>query len=451
MTIARFAPSPTGHLHIGNLRTALLNYMVCRKSDGRFILRLDDTDPQRSKPEYAESIMEDLEWLGLNWDHLERQSQRKQNYLDAAEKLRDSGVLYECFETPEELEFKRKLQLKAGKPPVYDRSSLALTAAEQDSFRKERAGYWRFKLDQERIEWVDAVQGQVSIDATSLSDPVLIRADGQVLYTLASVVDDVEMSVTDVVRGSDHVTNTAAQIQIMRRLGAKPPRFAHHSLLTGPEGEPLAKRLGTLSIRDMRRSGIEPLALLSLLAYLGTSAPVQARNGLGELIEDFEIGRFSSAPTKFDAQDLIPLNSKILALRPFAAIKDRIRSLGVPDDIAERFWTTTRTNISKLDELADWWAIFSGAVEPEIDEEDRDFVELAKSLLPNPPFDEKTWSTWTAAVSEKTGRKGKALYFPLRRALTGRSSGPEMASVMPLLQDVRRTGIKKSGASENGT
>ena len=446
MTIARFAPSPTGHLHIGNLRTALLNYMVCRKSDGRFILRLDDTDPQRSKPEYAESIMEDLEWLGLNWDHLEKQSQRKQNYLDAAEKLRDSGVLYECFETPEELEFKRKLQLKAGKPPVYDRSSLALTAAEQNSFRKERAGYWRFKLDQERIEWVDVVQGQVSIDATSLSDPVLIRADGQVLYTLASVVDDVEMSVTDVVRGSDHITNTAAQIQIMKRFGATPPRFAHHSLLTGPEGEPLAKRLGTLSIRDMRRGGMEPMALLSLLAYLGTSAPVQARNGLGELIEDFEIGRFSSAPTKFDAQDLIPLNSKLLAMRPYLEIEDRIRSLGVPDDIAERFWTTTRTNISKLDELADWWAIFSGAVEPEIDEEDRDFVALAKSLLPNPPFDEKTWSTWTAAVSEKTGRKGKALYFPLRRALTGRSSGPEMASVMPLLQDV-----KKSCASENGT
>lgn len=205
MTIARFAPSPTGHLHIGNLRTALLNYMVCRKSGGRLILRLDDTDPQRSKREYAESIMKDLEWLGLNWDQVERQSLRKQNYFDAADKLRDSGVLYECFETPEELEFKRKLQLKAGKPPVYDRSSLALTAAERDSLRKEKAGYWRFKLDQERIEWVDLVQGKVSIDATSLSDPVLIRADGQVLYTLASVVDDVEMNVTDVVRGSDHI------------------------------------------------------------------------------------------------------------------------------------------------------------------------------------------------------------------------------------------------------
>ena len=442
MTIARFAPSPTGHLHIGNLRTALLNHLVCRKSDGSFILRLDDTDPQRSKPEYADSIMEDLEWLGLYWDQLERQSLRKQNYFDAAGKLRSAGVLYECFETPEELEFKRKLQLKAGKPPVYDRTSLSLTTDERDSLRKERAGYWRFKLDQERIEWTDLIQGQVSIDATSLSDPVLIRADGQVLYTLASVVDDVEMSVTDVVRGSDHITNTATQIQIMKRLGAAPPRFAHHSLLTGPEGEPLAKRLGALSIRDMRQSGLEPMVLLSLLAYLGTSAPVQARNSLGELIDDFEIGRFSTAPTKFDAQDLIPLNSKLLAMRPYSAAEDRIRSLGVPDDIAERFWMTTRTNISKLDDLADWWAVFSGAIDPEIDEEDRDFVELAKSLLPDPPFDERTWSTWTSAVSEKTGRKGKALYFPLRRALTGRSSGPEMASVMPLLQDVRRTGIQ---------
>ena len=442
MTIARFAPSPTGHLHIGNLRTALLNYLVCRKSGGRFILRLDDTDPQRSKPEYAESIMKDLEWLGLNWDQVERQSLRKKNYFDAADKLRDSKVLYECFETPEELEFKRKLQLKAGKPPVYDRSSLALTAAEQDSLRKEKAGYWRFKLDQERIEWVDLVQGQVSIDATSLSDPVLIRADGQVLYTLASVVDDLEMSVTDVVRGSDHITNTAAQIQIMKRLGATPPKFAHHSLLTGAEGEPLAKRLGALSIRDMRQSGIEPMALLSMLAYLGTSAPVQVQDDLIELIEDFKISRFGTAPTKFDAQDLIPLNSKLLAMRPYSAIEDRIRSLGVPDDIAERFWTTTRTNISKLDELADWWAIFSGAVEPEIDEKDRDFVEVAKSLLPNPPFHDKTWSTWTAEVSAKTGRKGKALYLPLRKALTGQSSGPEMALVMPLLQDVGRNGIQ---------
>ena len=439
MTIARFAPSPTGHLHIGNLRTALLNYMVCRKSGGRFILRLDDTDPQRSKREYAESIMKDLEWLGLNWDQVERQSLRKKNYFDAADKLRDSGVLYECFETPEELEFKRKLQLKAGKPPVYDRSSLALTAAERDSLRKEKAGYWRFKLDHERIEWVDLVQGQVSIDATSLSDPVLIRADGQVLYTLASVVDDVEMSVTDVVRGSDHITNTAAQIQIMKRLGATPPRFAHHSLLTGAEGEPLAKRLGALSIRDMRQSGIEPMALLSMLAYLGTSAPVQVRDGLIELIEDFKISRFGTAPTKFDAQDLIPLNSKLLAMRPYSATEDRIRSLGVPDDIAERFWTTTRTNISRLDELAGWWAIFSGVVEPEIDEKDSDFVEVAKSLLPNPPFDDKTWSIWTAAVSAKTGRKGKALYLPLRKALTGQSSGPEMASVMPLLQNALRT------------
>ena len=440
MTIARFAPSPTGHLHVGNLRTALLNCMVCRKSNGRFILRLDDTDPQRSKPEYAESIMVDLEWLGLNWDQLEKQSLRRQNYCDAAEKLRDLGVLYECFETPEELEFKRKLQLKAGKPPVYDRSSLSLTAAERDSFRKEKSGYWRFKLDLERIEWADMVQGQVSIDAASLSDPVLIRADGQVLYTLASVVDDVEMGITDVVRGSDHITNTAAQIQIMNRLGAVPPRFAHHSLLTGPEGEPLAKRLGALSIREMRQKGIEPMALLSLLAYSGSSAAVQARSGLSELIDDFEISRFSTAPTKFDAQDLIPLNSKLLAMRPYSAVEDRVRSLGVPDDIAERFWTTTRTNISKLEDLADWWAIFSGTFGPEIDEADREFVELAKSLLPRLPFDDKTWSNWTAAVSSKTGRKGKALYLPLRKALTGRSSGPEMASVMPLLQNVRRTG-----------
>ncbi len=266
MTTTRFAPSPTGYIHIGNLRTALMNYLIARKSGGEFILRIDDTDPERSKEEYVEAIKEDLTWLGLTWDRFERQSLRLDRYAEAADELRAKGRFYEAFETPTELDLKRKKQLNMGKPPVYDRAALNLSEAEKDKLRAERgAGVWRFKLIQERIEWHDGILGDISIDAASVSDPVLIRADGQVLYPLASVVDDMDMGVTNIVRGSDHVTNTATQIQIIEALGGKAPDFAHHSLLTGPQGEALSKRLGVLSLRDLRAKGVEPAALLSLI------------------------------------------------------------------------------------------------------------------------------------------------------------------------------------------
>ena len=269
MTTTRFAPSPTGYIHVGNLRTALMNYMIARKAGGTFILRIDDTDPERSKEHYVDGLKADLAWLGLHWDRVERQSERLDRYHDAADRLRANGRFYEAFETPTELDLKRKKQLNMGKPPVYDRAALGLSEAERDALRAERGtGVWRFKLDRQRIEWVDGILGDISIDAASVSDPVLIRQDGQVLYTLASVVDDVEMGVTDVVRGSDHVTNTATQIQIIEALGGTPPNFAHHSLLTGPQGEALSKRLGTLALRDLREQGVEPMALLSLMARL---------------------------------------------------------------------------------------------------------------------------------------------------------------------------------------
>ena len=272
MTVTRFAPSPTGHIHVGNLRTALFNYLIARKAGGTFILRIDDTDPERSKEEYVDGIKRDLEWLGLTWDRIERQSERLDRYHAAADQLREIGRFYEAWETPTELDLKRKKQLNMGKPPVYDRAALALSDDEKAALRAERGdGVWRFKLDQERIEWTDGILGDISIDAASVSDPVLIRGDGQILYTLASVVDDTEMGVTHVVRGSDHVTNTATQIQIINALGGTVPSFAHHSLLTGPQGESLSKRLGVLSIRDLRESGIEPEALLSLMARLGSS------------------------------------------------------------------------------------------------------------------------------------------------------------------------------------
>ncbi|SEP78372.1 glutamate--tRNA ligase [Thalassovita taeanensis] len=440
MTTTRFAPSPTGYIHVGNLRTALMNYLIARKSGGTFILRIDDTDQERSKEEYVDQLKRDLEWLGLHWDRVERQSARLDRYAAAADRLREMGRFYECFESPVELDLKRKKQLNMGRPPVYDRAALALSDAEKDALRAERGGYWRFRLDHERIEWNDGILGDISIDAASVSDPVLIRADGQVLYTIASVVDDTEMGVTHVVRGSDHVTNTATQIQIIRALGGAVPEFAHHSLLTGPQGEALSKRLGVLAIKDLREQGVEPMALLSLMARLGSADPVELRTSMDELIEGFDITRFGAAPTKFDEQDLFPLTAHHLQGLPLSAVADEIAALGVPDALAEQFWTVTRDNITVKADLKGWWELFRDGAEPQIADEDRAFIAQAMALLPEGPFDGETWGKWTAAVKEATGRKGKGLFMPLRLALTGQAHGPDMSSVMPLLQVIRARG-----------
>ncbi|MBY5974010.1 glutamate--tRNA ligase [Pseudooceanicola marinus] len=438
MTTTRFAPSPTGYIHVGNLRTALFNFLIARKAGGTFILRIDDTDQERSKQEYIDGIMEDLEWLGLTWDRVEYQSKRMDRYLDAADRLRDMGRFYEAFETPTELDLKRKKQLNMGKPPVYDRAALDLSDDEKAKLREERGpGVWRFKLDQERITWEDGILGEISIDAASVSDPVLIRADGQMLYTLASVVDDTEMGVTHVVRGSDHVTNTATQIQIIEALGGSVPTFAHHSLLTGPQGEALSKRLGVLSIRDLRAQGVEPMALLSLMARLGSSQPVEVAGSVEELAEGFDLDTFGSAPTKFDEKDLFPLTAHILQQRPLADVADEVAALGVPADRAELFWTVVRDNITTLHDLPAWWTMFRDGADPLIDPEDEDFIAEAMTLLPEGPHDETTWGEWTKAVKEATGRKGRGLFMPLRKAVTGMSHGPDMSKVLPLMQVIR--------------
>ncbi|SCY46906.1 glutamate--tRNA ligase [Paracoccus tibetensis] len=437
MTITRFAPSPTGHIHVGNLRTALFNYLIARKAGGQFILRLDDTDQERSKEEYVEGIKRDLDWLGLHWDRVERQSLRLDRYAEEAGKLRASGRLYEVFETPTELDLKRKKQLNMGRPPVYDRTGLHLTDAEKDKLRAEgREGYWRFLLDQERIEWTDGILGDISIDAASVSDPVLIRADGQVLYTFASSVDDTDMGVTHIVRGSDHVTNTATQIQIIKAIGGTPPAFAHHSLLTGAKGEELSKRIGALSLKDLREAGVAPEALISLMARLGSGVPVGLAS-LDELADSFDLGQFGASPTKFDAEDLWPLTRERNQALPFEAAADRIAALGVPEDQAQRFWRVASQNITVLDDLGGWWQIFSEGAEPQIDAEDADFVAQAMTMLPPQPFTEASWSEWTSAVKAATGRKGKGLFMPLRKALTGQAHGPDMSEVMPLLQVVK--------------
>lgn len=437
MTTTRFAPSPTGYIHVGNLRTALMNYLIARKAGGTFILRIDDTDQERSKQEYIDQIQRDLEWLGLTWDRIEYQSKRLDRYADAAEKLRQMGRFYEAFETPTELDLKRKKQLNMGKPPVYDRAALALSADEKAALRDQRGpGVWRFMLDQQRIDWRDGILGDISIDAASVSDPVLIRADGQVLYTLASVVDDTEMGVSNVVRGSDHVTNTATQIQIIQALGGTVPAFAHHSLLTGPQGEALSKRLGALSIKDLRAQGIEPWALLSLMARLGSADPVELQTSLEDLAAGFDITRFGAAPTKFDEKDLYPLTATYLQGLDFATMADEIAALGVPADLAAQFWQVMRDNITTRADLAPWWALCRDGAQPVIAEDDRTFVAQAMALLPEGPFDAGTWGAWTAAVKEATGRKGKALFMPLRLALTGQASGPNMGDLMPLLQKI---------------
>lgn len=438
MTVTtRFAPSPTGWIHVGNLRTALMNFLIARKHGGQFILRLDDTDQERSKEEYVDGVKEDLTWLGLHWDRVERQSLRMDRYAEAADQLRAAGRFYECFESAVELDLKRKKLLNMGRPPVYDRSALKLTEAEKAVLRAEgRAGYWRFRLDIERIEWTDGIIGDISIDAGSVSDPVLIKADGQVLYTFASSVDDVDMGVTHIVRGADHVTNTATQIQIMQALGGTPPTFAHHSLLTGPGGEELSKRLGTLSLRDLRARGVEPMALLSLMARLGSSKPVELAGSMEELIAGFDIGSFGAAPTKFDAEDLFPLTRHHVQGLPFTTVQARIAALGVPDGLAEAFWAVAKGNITVLADLEGWWHLFRDGATPVIDEADREFVAKALALLPPQPWSTSTWGEWTAAVKDATGRKGKDLFRPLRRALTGRDAGPEMADVMPLLRKV---------------
>jgi len=435
MTVARFAPSPTGLLHAGNLRTALLNALLARRAGGRFLLRFDDTDAARSQERFVEAAREDLRWLGLKWDEEIRQSARLDRYAAAADRLRAAGRLYPCYETPDELERRRRLQRAAGLPPVYDRAALALSAADRAGLEAEgRRPHWRFRLDAEPVVWPDAVQGRVEIDPAAVSDPVLIREDGTVLYTLASVVDDAEFGVTDIVRGADHLTNTATQIQLFSALRAVPPRFAHHSLLTGPGGAPLSKRDGARPLAELRADGIEPEALISLLARLGSSRDVAPLDGLDAAAAEFDLGAFGAGPVAFDPDALRRLSARILRERPFEDVAARLAALGIEGVDAPAFWRAVRPNLDRLEDARDWWRIAQEGAAPLIREEDAAFVDRALAMLPPRPWGPETWSEWTGAVRAETGRKGAALFKPLRRALTGRDSGPDMAAFMPLLR-----------------
>jgi glutamyl-tRNA synthetase len=409
----------------------LLNWLFARRTGGEFILRIDDTDTERSEEGYVEAIREDLTWLGLSWDATFRQSERQKLYDAAAEKLRAEGRLYACYETPEELEIKRKLQLARRLPPVYDRAALTMTEAEQKKYEAEgRKPHWRFLLDKRDVSWDDLIRGPVTIDAASLSDPVLIREDGTPLYTLPSVVDDGEMAITHVIRGEDHVANTAVQIQIAEALGYRVPTYAHFALFTGPQGEPLSKRLGSLAIRDFRDQGLEPMALNSLLARLGSSDPVEARLHLEDCVPEFDLSRFGRAAPKFDPEEVKHLNARILHTTPYEDVGERLKAMGL-DDADESFWETVRPNLATFADVVAWAKIMHGPIEPVI--EDADYLKEAAGLLPPEPWTDETWSAWTGAIKQATGRKGKPLFHPLRMALTGLDHGPEMKHLLPLI------------------
>jgi glutamyl-tRNA synthetase len=431
--VVRFAPSPTGNLHVGNVRTALINWLFAHNQGGTFILRIDDTDLERSTAEYEQGIRDDLTWLGLTWGDTFKQSERFDQYDAAADRLREKGLLYACYETAEELDRQRKLQRARGKPPIYNRAGLSLTDEEKAAFEAEgRKPHWRFKLSGERVVWTDLVRGEQAIDTSSLSDPVLIRADGSYLYTLPSCVDDIEAGITHVVRGEDHVTNSGAQIEIFKALGGTAPDMAHTPLLVGADGASLSKRLGSLGMGELRGQGIEPLAICSLLAKLGTSDNVEIRESLEQLASEFEFSKIGRAPARFDEADLTSLNAALTHAMPFEVAKVRLAAID-PKAADEGFWTLVRENCETVEDAARFVPVAFGEIDPVIDDEDRAFISEAAKLLPEGDLTTDTWGAWTSALKTETGRKGKGLFMPLRKALTGMERGPSVGDMLVLM------------------
>ncbi len=434
--VVRFAPSPTGRIHIGNARTALLNWLFAKRRGGTFILRFDDTDLERSRAEYADAIEADLEWLGIKPDLLRRQSERIAAYDAAAAKLKALGRLYPAYETADELDRRRKRQQALGRPPVYDRAALRLTEADRAALEASgRKPHWRFRLEPGTVRWDDLVRGESHIESASLSDPVLRREDGTYPYTLPSVVDDIDFGVTHVIRGEDHVTNTAVQIQLFEALAGAAPRFGHHNLLTDAGGGGLSKRTGALSIASLRIKGIESLAVAALAVLVGSAEAVRPVDSLDELAALVDLSRLSHAAARFDEAELEALSARTLHRMPYAAVADRLAALGVAGPNAESLWLAVRGNLSRLDDVATWRDVVEGEVTPIV--EDADFLKLAATCAPDAPWDHSTWGAWTARLKELTGRKGRALFHPLRVALTGREAGPELAALLPLIGRAR--------------
>lgn len=428
MNIVRFAPSPTGRIHIGNGRAAILNWLFALKTNGQFILRYDDTDTARSTQEFADGIKTDVEWLGITPHRVEWQSKRFDRYDEVAADLRARGLIYACYETADELYRRRKRQQARGLPPIYDRASLKLTAEELAEFETEgRKPHWRFKLANAPVDWVDMIRGPVHIDTATLSDPVLIREDGTYLYTLPSVIDDVDMAVTHVIRGEDHVVNTAVQIEITRAIGGVVPAYGHYSMLLGSDGKGLSKRIGSLSIQSLRESGLESMAVVSHAALLGTSDNIHPCTDIQELVDGFDLGKLSRAPARFDEAELAGLNAKLLHMTPYASVAHRL------DGVSEAMWLAVRGNIEKLSDVKQWREVITTFGKFEVAADDGEFIAKARELLPPEPWDQNIWKVWTDAVKTATDRKGKTLFMPLRMALTGLDHGPELATLLPLI------------------
>jgi glutamyl-tRNA synthetase len=428
MTKVRAAPSPTGYLHVGNARTILVNFLFARAEGAKFLLRLDDTDTERGRPEFEQGIYEDLAWLGISWDETAKQSDRLGRYAEVAEQLKAAGRLYPCFENEDELKAKRAALEKRKLPPVYDRAALTLTQEQRAA--AEAAGktpHWRFKLSDGQAEWHDLVLGAKRIKFGTLSDPVLIRADGSPLYTFTSVVDDVDFNISHILRGEDHVTNTAVQLDIFAALGGAIPRFAHLPLISGGEGEKLSKRIGSISLRSLKKDGVEPAAICAYLARLGTNKDV-APLSLDELVASFNLSDFGRSPPRFDAKQLLTLNRKFLHQLDFEAVKDRL-----PEGAGPYFWHAIRGNLDLLSEARRWWEVVSNGIRPVDLHGDMAVIEAAIATFPAAPWSAETWKPWTAAIADASGAKGRALFHPLRMALTGEDQGPEMALLLPLI------------------
>ena len=428
--ITRFAPSPTGLLHLGNIRTALINWLYARTHNGKFILRIDDTDQERSKDEYISKIKYDLEWLGIDYDDTFNQSSRFERYREQFEKLKADGRIYPCYETAEELERKRKLQMASGGKQVYDRSSLSLTDEEKRAYEDDgRKPHWRFLLQTERLKWNDLLKGELDIDLTSLSDPVLFREDGVPLYTFSSAVDDIDYNITNVIRGDDHTSNTAVQIEIINAIDKNRITFAHHALLKASSGDKLSKRDNVISIDSFRKSNLEPLAILSLLATIGTSQSIELKDSLNQIISEFKLETISTSPGRIEIDVLNALNKKQVQKLNFDEVSERLKNIN--EKIDEQFWNTIRSNLETVEGIKQWSDIvFDSKL---IEAEDKEYIKSAMELIPDDPWDENTWELWTSAIKEKTGRKGKELFLPLREAFTGMSHGPEMKLLIQLI------------------
>ena len=429
-TVTRFAPSPTGLLHLGNIRTALINWLYARTNNGKFILRIDDTDLERSKDEYISQIKYDLDWLGIDFDETFNQSSRFDRYREQFEKLKADGRIYPCYETPEELERKRKLLIAAGGKQVYDRSAMELTDQQKKDYEAEgRKPHWRFLLKTERMKWDDLLKGEIDIDLTSLSDPVLFREDGVPLYTFSSAVDDIDYGITNVIRGDDHTSNTAVQVEIINALDQNKITFAHHALLKASSGDKLSKRDNVISISSFREANMEPISILSLLATIGTSNSIELKDNIDQIKSEFKLSTISTSPGRIEIDVLNALNKKQVQKYNFSEIEERLKN--IDEKIDQKFWETIRGNLNVVEDIKQWTDIVfnSETIKPS----DKDYIKIAMELIPDDPWNDETWGLWTSAIKEKTGRKGKELFLPLREAFTGLNHGPEMKLLIQLL------------------